>query len=581
MPVCRRRAPSRETVGLMATARVAPGAPPPAPHPPGRRVAGLGARPPAGRRAGAGGPTSAASAARSCVAAIVAVLNAMLPPLVAALRLPFTVVIGFLLVLALDAAMLLLAADVAPDAAARRRLRRRARRRADRRRGERGDRRGRRRSTTTTPTRSGSPGGWRAGRAPTATDAPGHPVPRDRRARAAGPAPGDPRRQRCRTWRAGSPTARHRLLEWETDLSSQTGASQAGILLGDNDDIPAFRWVDKATGTVVTLLEPGRLRRDRAAPLDRRRAAGRRRHEPRQPALRRGRRRAPDGQPRWPTRSAPTPATARSSPTARTSRGRSCSCFWEICLELVAATRQRRRDVRPRGHRGGAYPLLRAGMCVFVRDLVVFSVLQDMFRGVPAVYATFASYDEVAHHSGPRARRHARGAAQARPALRPDRTGAPLRAAAVRDRRALRPRPDPGRDVPPAQRLRPRRAGRAVAVDGPGRGRRRRRRERDRRAARASTRRPAATDKRAADDAATTSPDRDAVVLGSGNLGLVYLMERPHRLTLEEIRERHPQLMPARCASTPTSASCSCARQPTGRSRIGARRRRTGSPTAT
>ena len=26
--------------------------------------------------------------------------------------------------------------------------------------------------------------------------------------------------------------------EWEPDLSSQTGASQAGILLGSNDDIP-------------------------------------------------------------------------------------------------------------------------------------------------------------------------------------------------------------------------------------------------------------------------------------------------------------------------------------------------------
>src|SRR5204863_2275075 len=73
---------------------------------------------------------------------------------------------------------------------------------------------------------------------------------------------------------------------------------------------------------------------------------------------------------------------------------------WEVALELVAAARQRRRDVRPRGHRGGRYPLMRAGLCVFIRDLVVFSVLQDMARGVPAVYATFASYDEVAHHSG-------------------------------------------------------------------------------------------------------------------------------------------------------------------------------------
>ncbi len=38
---------------------------------------------------------------------------------------------------------------------------------------------------------------------------------------------------------------------------------------------------------------------------------------------------------------------------------------------------------------------------------------------------------------------------------------------------------------------------------------------------------------------------REAVVLGSGNLGLVYLMEEPRRLTLEEIEERHPGLLPA------------------------------------
>ena len=39
--------------------------------------------------------------------------------------------------------------------------------------------------------------------------------------------------------------------------------------------------------------------------------------------------------------------------------------------------------------------------------------------------------------------------------------------------------------------------------------------------------------------------DRQVVVLGSGNLGLVYLMEEPRRLTLEEIDERHPRLIPA------------------------------------
>src|ERR1700745_4204564 len=39
-------------------------------------------------------------------------------------------------------------------------------------------------------------------------------------------------------------------------------------------------------------------------------------------------------------------------------------------------------------------------MCVFVRDLIVYGVLMDMMKGRPAIYATFSSYDEVAHHSG-------------------------------------------------------------------------------------------------------------------------------------------------------------------------------------
>jgi Type I phosphodiesterase / nucleotide pyrophosphatase len=42
----------------------------------------------------------------------------------------------------------------------------------------------------------------------------------------------------------------------------------------------------------------------------------------------------------------------------------------------------------------------RRGVCVLVRDLIVFGVLTDMMRGKPAVYATFSSHDAVAHHSG-------------------------------------------------------------------------------------------------------------------------------------------------------------------------------------
>ena len=49
-------------------------------------------------------------------AALIAILNAILPPVIAALRLPFTLIAGFLLVLFLNAAMLKLASDIAPGA---------------------------------------------------------------------------------------------------------------------------------------------------------------------------------------------------------------------------------------------------------------------------------------------------------------------------------------------------------------------------------------------------------------------------------------------------------------------------------
>src|SRR5581483_9938290 len=62
----------------------------------------------------------------------------------------------------------------------------------------------------------------------------------------------------------------HHLVEWETDLSSQTGASQAGILLGSNDDIPAFRWVEKETGKLMTCSAPADC-----AEIERRRSTGR------------------------------------------------------------------------------------------------------------------------------------------------------------------------------------------------------------------------------------------------------------------------------------------------------------------
>ena len=188
------------------------------------------------------------------VAAIVAVLNAILPPLVAALRLPFTALLGFFLILALDAGMLLLAdryssgltidsfwaalgvALVASavgvvlsvlfgtnddDVYSLRVVQRIARRSGDR-------------------VVSDTPGIL-------FLEIDGLALPVLQRAMRDGHAP---------TMARWLEDGTHRLAEWEPDLSSQTGASQAGILLGSNDDIPAFRWVEKERQVVVACSSP-------------------------------------------------------------------------------------------------------------------------------------------------------------------------------------------------------------------------------------------------------------------------------------------------------------------------------------
>ena len=48
----------------------------------------------------------------------------------------------------------------------------------------------------------------------------------------------------------------HHLVSWETDWSSQTGAAQTGLLLGSNENIPAFRWWDKEQGRAVASSAP-------------------------------------------------------------------------------------------------------------------------------------------------------------------------------------------------------------------------------------------------------------------------------------------------------------------------------------
>ncbi len=479
------------------------------------------------------------SGAAFMVAAAIAVLNAVLPPIIAALRLPYMVAAGFLLVLAADAWLLVLAADALPDAirvdsfgdaflaalvmsavslALEVVL------------GVNDDDEYSLRVTRRIARRQGQP---------EHTDVPGIlfleidglalPVLRD--AMRDGSAPNLAR------WIADDG---HRLLEWETDLSSQTGASQAGILLGSNEDIPAFRWVEKETGRMMTCSSPADC-----AEIERRHASG-------HGLLVRG------GTSRGNLLSGEADeailtvsrvdAERRANPGYRAffangfNVSRSFVLFGaEVALELLAATRAARRDVRPRGHRGGSYPLLRGAMCVIIRDLIVFAVLTDMMRGRPAVYATFASYDEVAHHSGLER-------ADTLEALRKldQQFGRLARA------RRYAPRPyeivvlsDHGQTQGATFKQRNGYAledlvsrsltrKRATGIAGGD--------EQDAMVKQAVNE---ATGHKPAERPKSDVSDREVVVLGSGNLGLVYLMESKRRLTREELDERHPDLLPA------------------------------------
>ena len=473
-------------------------------------------------------------------AALIAVLNALLPPLIAALRLPYMLAVGFLLVLLLDALMVVWAAALSDNtfevngffwallvalvAAAvtvvlevllgtndddvySLRVTQRIARRSQRR---------------------------------TMTDVPGviyleidglaRPVLQ--RAMRDGHAP-----EMARWVASGS----HVLSEWETDLSSQTGASQAGLLLGSNADIPAFRWVEKDTGRIMTCSAPADC-----ALIEERHSSG-------HGLL------ADGGASRSNLLSGDADeviltvsrmeAEKRANPGYRAYLADGYNVtrtfvlfFYEVFLELVAAARQRRRDVRPRGHRSLSYAFMRAGLAVFVRDFTVYSILSDMMMGVPGRLRVLRRVRRGGPPLGPRASRRPRGAAQARPAVRAHRARPAVRRAPLRDRRPLRPRADAGRHLQAAQRLRPGRAGgaepaRRGAVEDLGAGD-----ENDTAVSKAVRE---ATGRKQKDVDKHQVGDRKVVVMGSGNLGLIYLMDEPRRLTMEEIDERHPDLLPA------------------------------------
>jgi uncharacterized membrane protein YvlD (DUF360 family) len=195
----------------------------------------------------------------------------------------------------------------------------------------------------------------------------------------------------------------HKLSRWEAILPSMTSGSQAGILHGNNDGIPAFRWYERDRKHLMASSNPadamliasritngeGLLSNNGASICN----------------LLNG-----DA-----TRAYMTTASIKAegggigdsnaflsfffSPTAYL---RSFTLFLgEFLKELTQARRTRRSGIKPQMHRGMKYAGMRAASNVLLRDVNTSLIIEEMYRGTNVIYADFTDYDELAHHCGP------------------------------------------------------------------------------------------------------------------------------------------------------------------------------------
>jgi uncharacterized membrane protein YvlD (DUF360 family) len=195
----------------------------------------------------------------------------------------------------------------------------------------------------------------------------------------------------------------YRVSRVDCGVPPTTPACQAGILQGNNTNIPAFRWLDKKTGRV---LAGGQA----AAEVE--------------PILSDGNGLLRGGSSIGNMFSGDAAKSILTfskiftgTPEDKKQRAQDMYLlmrnpyfftrvlvlfFADVLLEIWQGWQQRRADVQPRLNRlHNGYPFLRAAVNVFLRDIGTYFTILDIVRGAPAMYTLYAGYDEIAHHSGP------------------------------------------------------------------------------------------------------------------------------------------------------------------------------------
>lgn len=196
----------------------------------------------------------------------------------------------------------------------------------------------------------------------------------------------------------------YRLQRWRCGLPSTTPAVQAGILYGNNWDIPAFRWFEKASGFAPMCRVPAH-----AARIKLRIGSGR-------PGILSGGcsyGNLWDGDARLALFTLSAMGQQRFFEHLRGLGWMLLFALipWRL-LRIIALTAwELLREGAPIVARwvGSGFrsrlelgrPVLETLSNILLGEIVTFGVLLDVYRGMPAIYVNFYGYDEVAHHDGP------------------------------------------------------------------------------------------------------------------------------------------------------------------------------------
>lgn len=196
-------------------------------------------------------------------------------------------------------------------------------------------------------------------------------------------------------------TNSHHLAGWQTDFTSQTCAMQAGILYGNNEDIPAYRWWERDSQRVFQSGKP-----QDSLNLEKRLSNGK-------GLLANG------GSSRGNMFSGDAAESLFTFSTLLNgSHGRGPGFYLYlinpfITIRLISiyvlgvvkewwqSLRQRmRRDRYICNARNFLYGFYRAAVGPLLQELTTTIVISDLLRGLPAIFALYSAYDDIGHFAG-------------------------------------------------------------------------------------------------------------------------------------------------------------------------------------